>query len=124
MPPPVSGGRFFPGPFCREPGRLYNRAVASAKDAYAMPGEIWDTLCYVAGAIVFGGPLFIVYYFFLKVRCRLKELNQNAGVGYRLSPDYRPTSTTASAAVSASRPFPPLPAPKESGGTRRFARAR
>ena len=77
-------------------------------------------------ALFHGGPgrMYIIYYFFRTVRQRLKELNQNAGVGYRLSPDYRPTSTTASAAVSASRPFPPLPAPKESGGTRRFARAR
>jgi len=80
MPPPASGGRFFRALFHGGLGRMYKRAIVSTKRAYAMPGKIWYTLCYVAGAVAFGGPLFIIYYFFRTVRYRLKELNKNAGL--------------------------------------------
>jgi hypothetical protein len=38
-----------------------------------MPGTVWDTLCYIAGAVAVVGPLFIVYYYFRTVRRRLRE---------------------------------------------------
>ena len=41
-----------------------------------MPGKIWDTLCYLAGAVAIAGPLFIIYYYFRTVRQRLKEFNR------------------------------------------------
>jgi hypothetical protein len=41
-----------------------------------MPGNVWSTLCYIAGAISIVGPLFLIYFYFQTVRKRLREFNK------------------------------------------------
>ena len=41
-----------------------------------MPSTVWDTLCYIAGAVAIVGPLIIIYYYFRTVKRRLEEFNK------------------------------------------------
>ena len=43
-----------------------------------MPGQIWNVLCYIAGAIAIIGPLGIIYFYVRTVRRRLDQFNKQA----------------------------------------------